>query len=260
VRLRRAGAIILVGIALASCGRASARRFPKIARGTGVASVSPTPSSPGSPVPVARACARPTLIGTVRIPKATARVAAGPRAKTVATFARVNPQGATQVFDLDETVTGVDGKTWYRALLPMRPNGTKGFIPASALRLTQTSYRIDVNQARFKLTLWNGCRVVGRFPIGFGKIGTPTPIGRFYLISLMRPPVANTVYGPYAFGLSAYSNAITNWRWGGVIGLHGTNDPSSIGKRMSHGCVRMRNRDITRLAKMLPLGTPIRIH
>jgi lipoprotein-anchoring transpeptidase ErfK/SrfK len=84
-------------------------------------------------------------------------------------------------------------------------------------------------------------------------------VGRFYVISLMKPPTHDSVYGVYAFGLSAYSDAITNWRWGGVIGLHGTNDPASIGKRMSHGCIRMLNRDIERLAKILPLGTPITI-
>jgi lipoprotein-anchoring transpeptidase ErfK/SrfK len=141
----------------------------------------------------------------------------------------------------------------------MRPNGTTGFLPASALQLSQTPYRLDVDRARFRLTLWKGCRVVGRYPIGFGKTGTPTPVGRFYVISLMKPPTPDSVYGVYAFGLSAYSDAITNWRWGGVIGLHGTNDPASIGKRMSHGCIRMLNRDIERLAKILPLGTPITI-
>src|SRR5207245_10951806 len=100
---------------------------------------------------------------------------------------------------------------------------------------------------RLKLSRWTGRDVAARYPICLGKTGTPPPVGRFYLISLMNPAVPDSIYGVYAYGLSAYSNAITNWRWGGVIGLHGTNDPSSIGKRMSHGCVRMRNRDIVRL-------------
>ena len=45
----------------------------------------------------------------------------------------------------------------------------------------------------------------------------------------------------------------------GVIGLHGTNDPSSVGKDVSHGCIRLRNQDILQLVKILPLGTPVRI-
>jgi lipoprotein-anchoring transpeptidase ErfK/SrfK len=255
MRTRTAGAIALGAIALAACGRATAVRFPKIPAATPAASAAPPPP----PAPLVKACARPTLIGTVAAAVVTARTAPGPFAAKVASFSKMNAQGAQQVFDLQEAVTGLDGATWYRALLPMRPNGTTGFIPASAVQLSQTLYRIDVSQSGFRLTLWKGCHVIGRFTIGFGKIGTPTPVGRFYLISLMKPPTPDSVYGAYAFGLSAYSDAIRDWRWGGVIGLHGTNDPASIGKRMSHGCIRMRNRDIEGLARILPLGTPITI-
>jgi lipoprotein-anchoring transpeptidase ErfK/SrfK len=205
------------------------------------------------------ACDRPTLIGTVVVAQVTARTAPSPSPRAVASFPRVNAQGAQQVFDLQEPVSGSDGAPWYPALLPMRPNDITGFVPANALRVSQTPYRLDVDRSRLQLTVWNGCEVAARYPIGLGKTGTPTPVGRFYLISLMKPAVPDSIYGVYAYGLSGYSNAITNWRWGGVIGLHGTNDPSSIGKRMSHGCVRMRNRDIVRLAKILPLGTPITI-
>ncbi len=45
----------------------------------------------------------------------------------------------------------------------------------------------------------------------------------------------------------------------GVIGIHGTNDPSSVGRDVSHGCIRLRNADVTYLAERLPLGTPVRI-
>ena len=255
MRTRTAGAIALGAIALAACGRATAVRFPRIPAATPAASAVP----PSQPAAVVRACAVPTLIGTVTAANVTARTAPGPFAAKVASFSKMNAQGAQQVFDLQESVTGLDGATWYRALLPMRPNGTTGFIPVDAVAITQTLYRLDVDRPRFRLTLWKGCRVVARFTIGFGKIGTPTPVGHFYLISLMKPPTPDSVYGAYAFGLSAYSDAIRDWRWGGVIGLHGTNDPASIGKRMSHGCIRMRNQDIERLARILPLGTPITI-
>ena len=69
----------------------------------------------------------------------------------------------------------------------------------------------------------------------------------------------NGVYGAYAYGLSGYSSVIHDWRWGGLVGLHGTNDPSGIGRVVSHGCIRMLNQDITRLERVLPLGTPIAI-
>ena len=186
-----------------------------------------------------------------------ARVAPRSSARAIASFPKINAQGAQQVFDLREAVTGADGTLWYRALLPLRPNGTMGFVPATSLRLTQTPYRLAVDRLRLQLTLWSGCSVIRRYPIGMGTADTPTPKGTFYLSSLMKPPTSTSVYGSYAFGLSAYSSAITDWRWGGMIGLHGTNDPASIGKRMSHGCIRMRNADIEHLARILPLGTPI---
>jgi len=187
-----------------------------------------------------------------------AKAAPSRDSSTLASFTRINAQGAPQVFDLQRQVTAGDG-IWYRALLPVRPNGTFGFVPASALRLSQTPFRIQVSRANLALSLWKGCRLVRTYRIGLGTLDTPTPIGTFYLNSLLKPPTPNTVYGEYAYGLSAYSDAITTWRGGGVIGLHGTNDPSSIGKRKSHGCIRMRNADIRALVKILPLGTPIEI-
>jgi lipoprotein-anchoring transpeptidase ErfK/SrfK len=242
-------------IALASCGSADVGN---------VASRPTPPTAAERPSPVASEavpeCAHQTLIGTVVARDVTARAAPKPSARAIASFPKVNAQGAQQVFDLKEGVRGTNGELWYPALLPIRPNGSIGFIPARQLALSQTSFRLDVDRSRLRLTLWRGCQVAARYPIGLGKTRTPTPVGDFYLISLMKPPAANSVYGLYAYGLSAYSNAITDWRWGGVIGLHGTNDPSSIGKRVSHGCIRMRNKDIERLAKMLPLGTPITIH
>jgi lipoprotein-anchoring transpeptidase ErfK/SrfK len=178
-------------------------------------------------------------------------------APAVASFHRVNPQGAPTVFDLEDPLSGPDGEVWYRAVLPVRPNGTTGFIPAHALRLAEVPYRIVVNREHLTLTLFDQCRVVKRYAIGLGKESTPTPDGQFYVISLLKPPSADSVYGSYAYGLSAFSDAITNWAGGGVIGIHGTNDPSSIGDRKSHGCIRMRNKDIEQLVPILPLGTPV---
>jgi len=227
---------------------------PDFPHPVGSSEESPTPS------PQPPACERQTLIGTVAIGRVTARKAPNPSAREIGSFARTNAEGAPQVFDLLDEVMGTDGAVWYRALLPIRPNGTTGFVPARSLRLSLTLYRLEVDRSRLRLTLWNGCRIVRQYAIGLGTKDTPTPVGSFYLVALVKPPTAGSVYGAYAYGLSAYSDALTNWTGGGIIGLHGTNDPSSIGKRMSHGCIRMQNRDIEHLAKILPLGTPIEIH
>jgi L,D-transpeptidase-like protein len=254
------GVIVLAAVALASCATSptsssgSAIRSVYLPHRTVVADPSVPPSS-HSP-----SCERQTLIGTVSVKRVTARNAPDWSAREITSFAKTNAHGAHQVFDLLAEVAATDGDTWFRALLPLRPNGRTGFLPARSLRLSQTLYRLEVDRSRLELILWNGCRIAGRYPIGLGTKDTPTPVGTFYLVALVKPPTGGSVYGTYAYGLSAYSDALTNWTGGGIIGLHGTNDPSSIGERKSHGCIRMRNSDIEHLAKFLPLGTPIEIH
>ena len=69
----------------------------------------------------------------------------------------------------------------------------------------------------------------------------------------------NAMYGPYAFGLSARSAVLTDWPGGGFIGIHGTNAPGLIPGGISHGCIRMRNGDITRLNRLVSAGTPVSV-
>jgi lipoprotein-anchoring transpeptidase ErfK/SrfK len=220
----------------------------------------PVPAPPAVPHAVPqRACERPTMIGQVTSGSLTVRALPSVGAQAIATFHRTNAQGSPQVFDLQGSVRNAAGDVWYRALLPLRPNGTSGYIAAGSVRLVQTLYRIDVNRKKLRLTVWDGCTALMRFPIGLGKESTPTPNGRYYIIALLKPPFVGSVYGTYAYGLSAFSDVLTDWRGGGIIGLHGTNDPSSIGNRKSHGCIRLRNRDIEKLVPLLPLGTPVDI-
>ncbi len=202
---------------------------------------------------------RGTLIGRVTSEQVTARSEPSPYAKPVATFPRINGQGSVQVFQLVGDTVDRRGLLWYEAILPMRPNGTRGFILAERLELQRTYYRIEVSQRQLTLKLYDHCRLKHTYPIGLGTESTPTPVGRFYIVSLMKPPIEGSVYGSWAYGLSAFSEAITDWTGGGVIGVHGTNDPSSIGQRVSHGCIRMRNEDVDGLVKFLPLGTPVKI-
>ena len=203
------------------------------------------------------------LIGTVIDPQGTvARRLPYEGAPEIASFAPVNAQGARQVFLLLGREPGIAADPeddWFKALLPLRPNGTTGYIPAAALSLSRSPYSLVVDRETFTLTVWKGPRPIHRFPVGLGTGQTPTPVGLFYLASLLEPPVEGTIYGDYAYGLSGYSEVVTDWEGGGIVGLHGTNDPSSIGRRASHGCIRMRNEDIARLVDLLPLGTPILI-
>lgn len=70
---------------------------------------------------------------------------------------------------------------------------------------------------------------------------------------------ASAFYGPVAFGTTARSAVLTDWPAGGFVGIHGTDAPGLIPGRVSHGCIRMRNHDIRRLATLMPVGTPLTI-
>jgi lipoprotein-anchoring transpeptidase ErfK/SrfK len=165
------------------------------------------------------------------------------------------PSGAPLTFLLVE-----DHGEWLNVLLPVRPNGSTGWVRAADVVLEGVPYRLDVRTADHQLDLYEFDRLVRSYPVGIGKTDTPTPGGTFYLKELLEPPDKTGLYGPFAYGLSGFSTTLDTFAGGeAVIGLHGTNDPTSIGKDVSSGCIRLRNEDITELTTFLPLGTPVRI-
>jgi lipoprotein-anchoring transpeptidase ErfK/SrfK len=128
------------------------------------------------------------------------------------------------------------------------------------VRLTATPYRLQVQLRRHRLLLRRGTRVVLRAPIGVGRAVSPTPVGRYYVTDLLRPSDPHGFYGPYALGLSAHSDVYTSFAGGdGQVGIHGTDDPAGLGHDVSHGCIRVRNSVIARLAHLVPLGAPVDI-
>ncbi len=149
---------------------------------------------------------------------------------------------------------------WVQVLLPVRPNGTTGWVRSRDVRLTQNNFRIVVELGAHRITVYDGDVVMLEEPIAAGKPETPTPVGRYYLRVLLQAPDPNTVYGPYAYGLSGHSDVLTTFNGGDAeLGIHGNNDASVLGTDASAGCVRMSNDGITRLAGILPLGTPVEI-
>lgn len=147
-----------------------------------------------------------------------------------------------------------------RVLLPIRPNESLGWVRASDVKLSELDYRITVSAQAHRLRLYKAGQLVMNEPVGLGKGATPTPGGVYYLKELLKPSNPKGSYGPYAYGLSGYSNVLNEFLGGdGQIGIHGTNDPASVGRNVSHGCIRMRNAAITKLARMLPLGVPVQM-
>lgn len=147
---------------------------------------------------------------------------------------------------------------WLEVQLPIRPNGSTGWIEESEVTLSTLQYALEVSIDDRTVTLTKDGEPVESFPAAIGTGDTPTPTGDFYITELIIP--TNPGYGPYAFGLSAFSEVLNSFGGGpGQIGLHGTPDADSIGQAASHGCIRLHNDDITYLAEILPLGTPISI-
>lgn len=183
--------------------------------------------------------------------------AADSASKPRTTLSNPNANGAPLVFLVKQ-----HQGAWYQVYLPIRPNSSTGWVQANQVTVAPNPYRIIVSAQKHSLELLKDDKVVNTFTVGIGRDQYPTPGGVFYIKELLRPPDPNGAYGPYAYGLSGFTTVkeLANFEGGeGTIGIHGTDDPSSIGSSVSHGCVRMRNSDITTLSKVLPLGTPVEI-
>jgi lipoprotein-anchoring transpeptidase ErfK/SrfK len=149
---------------------------------------------------------------------------------------------------------------WEQVYLPVRPNGSTGWVRDAAVDLSLDPYRVTVSLGAHLLVVTRAGRVVHREPAGVGRSIVPTPLGTYYIAELLKQPDGSGPYGPYAFGLSAHSNVLYSFGGGaGQIGIHGTNEPAGLGTNVSHGCIRISNAGIALLARMLPLGTPVQI-
>jgi hypothetical protein len=151
------------------------------------------------------------------------------------------------------------GAAWLQIRVPGRPNGRKGWVPEEALgQLYVVQTQLVIDRRKLRATLYKRGKKVWSSPVGVGKAATPTPAGRFWIRERLSNLRGSPVYGPWAFGTSAYSR-LSDWPGGGVVGIHGTNQPELVPGRPSHGCVRMPNRKITQLKRMMPVGTPLLI-
>ncbi len=177
-----------------------------------------------------------------------------PAAQPVATL---SPQTE---YTLPRTVLAFDQyQDWLHVYLPTRPNDATGWIKTSDVTVSQPlDYQIKVSLADRTLTLLHDGVVEFEAPAAIGTDENPTPTGTFFYtdpLDLATQP--GTAYGVFAIGLSGHSNTLSEFAGGdGQIAIHGTNDPSTIGESVSHGCVRVNNDVILKLAP-LPLGTPV---
>ena len=154
------------------------------------------------------------------------------------------------------TARDAQRRLWLRVPLQLRPNGTVGWIPASAAALRPMRERIVVDRSARTIDLFRDGHVLLHARVAVGAPGWETPLGQFYVTARFVPD--DPFLGVFAFETSAYSK-LTDWPGGGIVGIHGTSAPQLIGQAISHGCVRVTNRTARQLQRHVKAGTPISI-
>jgi lipoprotein-anchoring transpeptidase ErfK/SrfK len=207
-----------------------------------------------APPPPAPAPPPHTVVATATVP--TVPVYSAPEGDVVGpALANPNEFGLPLVF----RVLAVQ-PDWVQVMLPRRPNGSTGWLRAADVTTADDDWRMKVELGAHRLTVWEGADVIRQETVAVGMPSAPTPTGDFYLTETLDTGHPSGPYGPWAFGLSAFSDVYTSFAGGpGQIGLHGTNEPQALGADVSHGCIRVTNEAITDLARRVPPGTPISI-
>jgi lipoprotein-anchoring transpeptidase ErfK/SrfK len=181
-------------------------------------------------------------------------------AKVVTRMDKVNQNGYPSLVLVDKT-REVKGKVWYKVWLAVRPNGTTGWVPEGKLAFYTTSAKITIDLSARKLTVQRRGEVIDSYKVAVGRPDLSTPTGFFFINQKLKPPTPDGAYGVLAIGISAFQMklAATDWIQGGPVAIHGTNEPWLIGKAISHGCVRMHNKDVLAVSRLVPAGSPVEI-
>lgn len=196
------------------------------------------------------------LIAPTRLrvaPSRTARL--GPQLRPDAPYA-----GGPQVFLVLDALRSADGTSWYKVLLPSRPNGSSGWVQGDLLQLRKNTWRVRVSLSARRAVLTRSGRVMNTWKVAVGRPVYPTPTGQFAISEVVPQASPSGFYGPYILTLTAHSNKLNDFDGGdGRVALHGTSRPDLLGTAASHGCVRLPNAAALRIAAVVPPGTPVEI-
>jgi lipoprotein-anchoring transpeptidase ErfK/SrfK len=213
-------------------------------------------SSAAGAVPAVTVLSNETTTTTWTVANTVAPIRTQPsqKARILAKLQLTTPDGYLQSYVLLRERSTASG-AWVQLRIPGRPNGRIGWVPRGVLNTFQTVHtRIVVDLEQRTLTVYRRTHKLFTAPVGIGKPSTPTPKGHFWITEgfVSHDPF----YGPYLLATSDYS-VLSEWPGGGIVGIHGTNEPSLVPGDPSHGCIRMHNADISRLAKIVGTGTPV---
>ena len=148
---------------------------------------------------------------------------------------------------------------WLLVDIPVRPNGSTAWVHLSDVILSTHDARIMVDLSEMRLWAWEDGVLVAEGAIGLGTDETPTPPGNYFLNEIQAQEDPDTLFGSWILGTSGFSEVLDVVEGGDpAVAIHGTNDPSVLGTRVSLGCIRVHEDVVERLAR-LPLGTPVEV-
>lgn len=272
--LRTLAALVVVAAALAGCGRGGGSTAPDPVEASDVAASSSIPPVEAPPVSDTVSTALDAVTSSVPsdpiTPAQPAEPSAGfrgvslvdalvvfdsPEGAEVATLPATTPFGTPTVVHVVDRAPG-----WVQVLVPVRPNDLRGWVRDADVRLEGIDAEIHIDLDDRTLRLTEDGEPAGQWTVAIGRTDRPTPVGTFFITDKLATGDPDSVWGSHAFGVSAYSDVLTDFIGGiGQIGIHGTNDPGSIGNAVSSGCIRLPNEVIDDLITRLPVGTPVHI-
>ena len=221
-----------------------------------------TPAAAGSRVAPSSAStgSQPTYyprIGLISSSTLTARSGPSSNARVVKTFHQFRPDYLPTVLLAVAEQRDAAGRLWLKVSVPGRPNGRYGWVSAEFVDSIPIYKEVVVDLSSRTLSVYDHGRLRYRTRVAIGTRRNPTPTGNFYIQARFKP--TDRILGAFAFETSAYSPTLTEWPGGGVVGIHGWNDPSVLGRAVSHGCIRVSNGAALYLKRQLLSGTPVTI-
>ena len=189
---------------------------------------------------------------------ATARANPGPGGKPLRLLQPIAPLGAGPVWLQVRGVKVVRGVRWVKVLMPVRPNGSTGWVRASDMVFRPIDLSIDIDLSDHRLTLMRKGKKIRSFEVATGTEENPTPRGKFAIAEVIPTGDPEAFLGPIVMPITGFSETLNEFAGGnGRVAIHGTSQPELIGTRVSHGCIRMRNADIQVLNRFVRGGTPV---
>lgn len=262
-----AGVSVMVLLAAAGCSDGDsvtppaaaerARRTTSTSTTLDPTTVAPTTTAPSAPHQAPAAGAVPErVVAGAKIPLVAVFDQPGGNARPARTLKNPTWEG----YRLSFLVEDLREDGWLKVNVPVRPNGTTGWIQAADVDLAAVRARVQISLSAHRLRYWNGDQLLLDEPVALGTARTPTPLGSFFVDVVAKPPNPRGAFGPYQVSITAFSDILERFAGGiGQLAIHGTNRPGLIGQNVSNGCIRMSNAAITVLAQHVAIGTPVDI-